>query len=334
MISASQHSRRIVEAESSSPVSVCASPVQVRSWVWSIVTVSRGDGAVGLGQHVSGLQQSAGLDEGVEHPGAVVAGVAGVAGVAAVVPASGFATGGGVADRAPLFWLWGGEGDEGGFEEGGVLGGAAALDPGSAGLVVGDGQVATQVGGSFETVQGFLVAAFVAVGVDDGGQVECELAELGGVEVLGLGQEDLDSAGAEVGVAGEPVDGSFDDVGLGGREPAIGHGLGDRGQDWFCHCLGEAHECGAGAFVAARNVGEVVLGGGPPGLLDRTGRFELADDAELDASRVVLRASISAMASVSSAGGWAAQRVSVRSVARVRRSASSARMLPWGCDIP
>jgi hypothetical protein len=89
-----------------------------------------------------------------------------------------------------------GQRDEGGLDQGGVLGGAAALDPGAASLVVGEGEVAAVVGTAFEAVEVLLVAPGLAVGVDDGGEVEAELLERGGVELLGLGQQGLGAAGA------------------------------------------------------------------------------------------------------------------------------------------
>ena len=98
--SASQQIRRMVEAVSCSPVSVVAVPGLVAQ-----VGEVHGDGdpwggAVGVGEQVGGLEPAAGLDQGVEHPGAVVAGVA------AVVAAAG--DGAGVRGRRPGRWLgWG-----------------------------------------------------------------------------------------------------------------------------------------------------------------------------------------------------------------------------------
>jgi hypothetical protein len=93
-----------------------------------------------------------------------------------------------------------GQGDQGGLDQGGVLGGAAALDPGAAGLVGGDGEVPGQVGGAFEAVQGLFVAAFVALGVDHGEQSAGELLEVGGVQSFGFGEQDLHPAGPQVDV--------------------------------------------------------------------------------------------------------------------------------------
>ena len=86
------------------------------------------------------------------------------------------------------------------------------------------------MGGAFEPVECFLVAAFVAVGVDHGDQVQGDLLQLGRIEPFGVVEQDLDSAGAQGPVAGEPVDGTFDDVGLGGGEPPVTHRFGDRRQ--------------------------------------------------------------------------------------------------------
>ncbi len=119
------------------------------------------DGAMGLGQQVGALEPSAALDQGVEQPGAVVAGVA------AVVAAPRDVAGGRVAHRSGG-GLGCGEGDQGGFHEGGVLGGAAAFDPGAAALVVGDGEVPVEVGGAFEAVQLALGVPVLTVWVDQG----------------------------------------------------------------------------------------------------------------------------------------------------------------------
>ncbi len=227
-------------------------------------------GAVAFGQDLGGLQELAGSGEGVEHADAVVAGVA------AVVGATGHRAAVGVAGRA-VGGVGCGQGDQGG-----VLDGAAAFDPGAAGVVVGDGQVPGEVGGALESVQGLLVAAFVAVGVDDGEQVSGCFAQLGGVQGLGLGEQDLDAACAEVGVAGQGVDGAFDDVGLGGGEPALAHRCCDRGQHGVGEGGCEPHGGGAGAFVAAGGVGEVVLGARPAEWFDRTGGIELADHSDLE----------------------------------------------------
>ena len=158
MSSASQQIRRTAEAVSCSPVSVVANPDRSRSSSQVHGQGEPGDGAVGLGEQVGGLQESAGCEEGVEHPGAVVAWVA-------AVGAAGIHAGVGVAD-----WLGGlgcGQWDESDLEQGGVLGRAASFDPGTTGLVLGDREIPTQVRDAFEAVEGFLVSACVAVGVDE-----------------------------------------------------------------------------------------------------------------------------------------------------------------------
>ena len=109
-----------------------------------------------------------------------------------------------------------------------------------------------------------------------------ELAQLGGVERLGLVEQDLDAAGAEVGVAGQGVDGAFDHLGLGGGEPAVAQRLADRCEQWLVDRGREPHRRGAGALVAAGDGGDEVLGGGPAGGLDGVGGVELADHAELE----------------------------------------------------
>ena len=191
MTSASQHSRRIGGGGEDFPG---LGLTQARKRAQLIEAHGQGqprDGAVALGQDLGGLQEPAGLDQGVEHPGAVVARVA------AVVSAAGYLAGGGVAGRA-VGGLGCGQRDQGGLDDRGVLGRAASLDPGAAGLVVGDGEVPAEVGGAFEPVEGFLVAAFVAVGVDHGDQVQGGLLQLGGVEPFGVVEEDLDAAGTQV----------------------------------------------------------------------------------------------------------------------------------------
>ena len=127
-----------------------------------------------VGEHVGGLEQPAGIDEGVEHPGAVVAGVA----------------------LTLVERLRCGEWDQGGLDERRRPQRAAALDPGAAGLVLGDREVSAVVGGAFVTVEGFLVAAFLTVGVDHRDQVEGDPLELGGVQGLGVGKQHLHAASA------------------------------------------------------------------------------------------------------------------------------------------
>jgi hypothetical protein len=108
-----------------------------------------------------------------------------------------------------------GERDQRGVDQGGVLGAAAPFDPGAAGAVVVDAEEPVEVGGAFFAVELSFLTPGVAVGVDGGDQVGAELAQVGGVEALGLGEHRLDAAGPDLGVAGEAVDGAFDDLGLG-----------------------------------------------------------------------------------------------------------------------
>ena len=110
-----------------------------------------------VGQQVGGLGVSAGVDQGVEQAGAVVAGIAAVV-AAAGRPAAVGITGRG-RNRSGL-------GLQGCLEQGCVLGGAAAADPRAAGMVVCDGQETLQVGRPVLAVQLTLVSAIVALGVD------------------------------------------------------------------------------------------------------------------------------------------------------------------------
>ena len=130
----------------------------------------------------------------------------------------------------PLVGFGCGEGDQGGLDQGGVLGRAAALEPGTAGVVVGDREVPTQVRDAVEPVEGLFVAAVLAVGVDHTQEPAGELLQVGGVQRLGLTEQYLHPTGADLGVAGQGVDGTFDDLGLRDREPAIAQRLTERCQ--------------------------------------------------------------------------------------------------------
>ena len=89
------------------------------------------------------------------------------------------------------------------------------------------------MGGAFLPVQLLLRTAFVTVGVDAGHQVLGDLAELGGIEGLGLAQHRHHPLGSELGVAGEVLDRVPDDLRLRGGEPAVGHSFAHGGQQWF-----------------------------------------------------------------------------------------------------
>ena len=84
-----------------------------------------------------------------------------------------------------------GEGEQGGGEEGAVLGRAAAADPDPTGPVRDDRQGPAQVGGAFLPLQRGLKAAVEAVGVDDLDQMPARLGQLGGVQGLGVAQHQL-----------------------------------------------------------------------------------------------------------------------------------------------
>ena len=83
-----------------------------------------------------------------------------------------------------------GEREEGGCEEGAVLGRAAAADPDPTGAVGGDREVAVEVRGAFLTLQGGLEPPVDGVGVDDLDDVSPGPGEVGGVQMRGLGDQD------------------------------------------------------------------------------------------------------------------------------------------------
>ncbi len=236
MTSASQHNRRTALGESCSPVSVVATPERSCRSVRPISRVSRGTAPWEVGSRSAVCSRSAALDQGVEHPGAVVTGVASVV-TAAWQVTRGRVAGSRLSARCARCSTTGvgrgmgcGQRDQGGLDQGRVLAAAAAFDPGTAALVLGDGQVPAQVGGAFEAVQLALGATVVPVGIDDGQESVGELAQLGRIQRLGLIEQDRHRAGADVGVTGQGVDGPFDHVRLGRGEPAVAQGLGDRGR--------------------------------------------------------------------------------------------------------
>src|SRR4029077_11820698 len=119
-------------------------------------------------------------DEGVPHPGAVVARVR--------VRLAGLGIGG---------RLGAGERQQGGLDEGPVLGRAPAADPDPASAVFGDRQVPVQVGGSLFALELGFEPSVDGVGVDDLGDVPAGFGELGGVQVAGLADQDLLPAAAD-----------------------------------------------------------------------------------------------------------------------------------------
>ena len=178
-----------------------------------------GTGAVGGGYAV-GVQGVLGeLDQGVEHAGAVVAGVG------LHFAAGGVRVDGGVDGGRGL-----GEGEQGGAEHGAVLGAAAALDPDPAGAVLGDREEPAGVRGAFLAVEGGLVAALGTVGVDDLGEVSGGAGQLGGVEPPGLLQQHLLAPGSQGRARGQGVDRVADDRGLSGGGLAAAHRLERLGQ--------------------------------------------------------------------------------------------------------
>ena len=277
MRSASQQIRRIAEAESCSPVSVAANPERFLQVLQVHGQGQPRDGAVGLGQQVGRLQPPAGVDEGVEHPGAVVAGVA------SVMCTATHGAGVGVADRA-VAGSGPASGDQGGLDERGVLGRAAAGEPGAAGVVLGDRELTVRGG---RPVRARSRACSSRRSSPSGStsvqESSGELLQVGGVQCFGLPGQDLDSAFADLGVAGECVDGSFDDLGLPGDDSQPSRSASPTGAS-----------SGWSTPVARRTVaGPVPLWPpatvvrkswveGLPGGLHGSGGVELADDAELD----------------------------------------------------
>ena len=156
-----------------------------------------GGGGVGVGDPV-GVDRVVGHGEqGVPEPGAVVPRIADHG--ASVLVDGGC--------RA-------GQREQGGFEQGAVLGRAAASDPDSSGAVVADGEVAVEVGGSFLTLQGGLEPAVHGVGVDDLGEVSPGPGEVGGVQGPGLAEQDLLPAASDPVTGREVLHGTDDDLGL------------------------------------------------------------------------------------------------------------------------
>ncbi len=107
-----------------------------------------------------------------------------------------------------------GERQQRGPQHGAVLDGAPAGEPDAAAAVLGDREVAAEVGGAVLPVQGPLRLPLVALGVDDRGQVAAHPVELGGVETSRFLDHDLLTAAAYVVGQGQPVDGVEDHVGL------------------------------------------------------------------------------------------------------------------------
>jgi len=190
----SQQIRRTALAESCSPVSVVPKPEKLAQLWVAHRQGEPGSCTVGLGEKVRRLQPSAGVDECVKYPDAVVAWVAAVM----VAPRCGARVG--LADRV-VAGRGCGEWNQGGLDQGGVLCGAAAPEPGAAGLVVGDVQVPVEVCGAFEAVEGSFVAPVLTSGVDYGEEAAGELAQFGGVQRLDLTQQHLHSARPQVGVS-------------------------------------------------------------------------------------------------------------------------------------
>ena len=162
-----------------------------------------GPGAVGVGGQVGGQGVGGGGDQGVPEPGAVVAGVdVLLAGVR-------------VQGRCR-----GGEREQRGPQGGGVLDGAPAADPDPAGAVLGDREVAAQVGGPVALLELLLGVAVGPLGIGHREQVPRGLGEVGGVEPGRLVEEQGLGPPAQLGLVREPVDRVGDHGRLLGRHPA------------------------------------------------------------------------------------------------------------------
>ncbi len=209
MTSASQASRRSTSGGRSVPSAVVPTRSDAggsRSFLrvsWSRVTRSRaGVPWVSGGSSVSRACWAV-VDEGVPQAGAVVAGVA------VLLPG-----------LRVLWSVWVGGGvgagqrQQGGEEEGAVLGRAAAPDPDSAGPVGADREVAGQVGGAFLPLRAGFEPAVDGVGVDHRGQVPSRPGELGGIQARRLAEQDLLPPAADQVTGGQVLDGPDDDVGL------------------------------------------------------------------------------------------------------------------------
>ena len=155
-----------------------------------------------------------------------------------------------------------GERQQGGLDDGGVLDGAAPAQPDAAGAVLGDGEVAAEVGGAVLAVEVSLGLAFGAVGVDDVDQVARGLGEVACVQPPGLREQGLLGLFPQVRVGGELLDGVHDDGGLFGGDQAVPEGVAGGGAVGDEE-LGVAHGAASGAGVGAGEVGVPVAGGGP-----------------------------------------------------------------------
>jgi hypothetical protein len=153
--------------------------------------------AVGLRRQLGAEPASGGLDQGVPHPDT---GVTRVVDQAAVV----------LVDGRCRCREW----EQGGPEQGAVLGAPAALEADAAGAVGGDGQEPRQVGDAFLPRELLLEAAVFSVGVDHMDQVSPGPGQVGGVEAPGMLHHGLLAASPDRGARGEGVDGGDDHLGL------------------------------------------------------------------------------------------------------------------------
>jgi len=152
-----------------------------------------------------------------------------------------------------------GQWQEGGPEQGAVLGGASSSDPDAAGTVEGQRQEPGLVGGAFLPGQLLLQPAVLGVGVDHAHQVASGRGQLGGVQGTGVLQEHGLATGPDRGAGRQRLDRGHDHVGLLGGHPSGGHRLPGVGQV-AGQGVGAGHDPAAVAPAEPTEVGEPVTG--------------------------------------------------------------------------
>ncbi len=264
MMSASHASRRMVAGVRSRPSSVREAALpRVAQSIWPrrtsrlVVTVTRGRAPWESGTTSLSSACWAAGDQGVPEPCAVVAGVHRLlAGLRRVHGRGG-----------------GGEREQRGLEGGGVLEGAAALEPDPAGTVLGDREEPAQVRTAVLAVEVLLGVAFGPVRVDHAGQVAGGPGQLGRGEQPGLLEQEHLRPGPQGRLVGELVDRVHDHRDLfRGDRPLPQRGMrrgqvGDQG-------AGLADRAGSLGPLQPGQVGEPVRRGAPGevGLGDLPGR--------------------------------------------------------------
>jgi hypothetical protein len=164
-----------------------------------------GGGAVGLRWQVGVQAVSGQADQGVPHPGPVVARVVDQVPVFVAVFVAVFVVDGRGRGR---------QRQEGGGEEGAVLGGASALQTDPARAVGGDGQEPVVVGGAFLARQLSLQLPVGGVGVDHVHQVPPGPGQLTGVQRPGVVEQGPFAAGPDRLPRRQRCDGGHDHLGL------------------------------------------------------------------------------------------------------------------------